>query len=160
MNLDLTSLLIALACLLNGLLAGMSLDKAVVQLPARKRMGIPGFVAFSRANDLGNGLVAYPVLGIAAALLSLLAALCAFLQGVTWARAWPLDLAALLAILHSLTTARAAPNMLSLRTTDDEAGQAASLDRFATWHNLRAALQLLNFAVLIWALIAYLSNLP
>lgn len=160
MNIDLTLLLIALAGLVNGLLAGMSLDKAVVQLPARKRMGIPAFAAFSLANDLGNGLVAYPVLGIAAALLSLLAALCAFLQGVAWARAWPLDLAALLAILHSLATARAAPNMLSLLTTDDEPGQAASLDRFAAWHNLRAALQLLNFAVLIWALIAYLSVLP
>jgi len=161
MNFDLTFILIVLATVVNGLLAGGSLDKALVQLPARKRMGIVGFAAFSRANDLGNGLVVYPVAGILAALLSLAAAISAYFQGSTPAQAWPLYVAALLALLHSFTTARAAPNMLSLRKPgDDEALLTQTLDRFAAWHNLRAVLQVLNFVMLVWALITYLTIHP
>jgi hypothetical protein len=80
MIINLTLILILSATIVTGLLAGASLDKAVVQLPARHRMGVIGFAAFSRANDLGNGLIAYPVLGISAALLTIIAAFAAFLQ--------------------------------------------------------------------------------
>ena len=159
MAVDLTLILIVLATLVNGLLAGTSFDKALVQLPARKRMEISEFAAFSRANDLGNGLVVYPVTGIAAALLSLAAAASAILQGATLMQAWPLYIAALLAVLHSITTARAAPNMLSLRGAgSDETVLANTLDRFARWHNVRAVLQLLNFVMLVWGLVTYLST--
>ena len=161
MNFDLTLILIILATLVNGLLAGGSLDKALVQLPARKRMGVLGFAAFSRANDLGNGLIVYPVAGILAALLSLAAAISAYFQGSALAQAWPLYVAALLALLHSFTTARAAPNMLSLRTAgDDEALLTQTLDRFTAWHNVRAVLQLLNFVMLVWALVTYAAIRP
>ena len=64
MTIDFTFILILAATILTGLLAGASLDKAIVQLPARHRMGVIGFAAFSKANDLGNGLIFYPVLGI------------------------------------------------------------------------------------------------
>jgi hypothetical protein len=153
---NLTFILILAATVLTGLLAGISIDKAVVQLPARHRMGVIGFAAFSRANDLGTGLIVYPVLGISAALLTIIASLAVFLQGAPLADAWPLYISALLAVLHSITTARAAPNMLSLRQpTNDEAILTEALDRFARWHNLRSVLQLLNFLMLVWALVAY-----
>jgi hypothetical protein len=158
MAIDLTFILILAAEVLTGLLAGASLDKALVQLPARHRMGIVGFAAFSRANDLGNGLVVYPILGIGAALLTIIAALAAFLQGTPVAHAWPLYIAALLAVLHSLTTTRAAPNMLSLRAaSSDEATLTESLNRFAKWHNVRAVLQLLNFIMLVLAAVVYIA---
>ena len=141
-------------------MAGISLDKSIVQLPARHRMGIMGFAAFSRANDLGAGLVVYPVLGIAAALLTILAGVTAFLQGAPSVRVWPLYVSVFLAVLHSLATARAAPNMLSLRQpVEAESVIAAALDRFARWHNLRAVLQLLNFLMLVWAAVTYLPVL-
>ena len=154
---NLTFILNLAATVLTGLLAGISLDKAIVQLPARHRMGVIGFAAFSRANDLGAGLIAYPVLGISAALLTISAALAVFFQGAPLADAWPLYISVLLALLHSITTARAAPNMLSLRQpTNDEAVLTETLNRFAKWHNLRAFLQLLNFLMLVWAAVAYI----
>jgi hypothetical protein len=153
-----TLILILAATITTGLLAGASLDKAIVQLPARHRMGVVGFAAFSRANDLGNGLIAYPVLGIGAALLTIIAAFAAFLQRTPLAHAMPLYIAALLALLHSVTTSRAAPNMLSLRQgTNDETILTETLNRFAKWHNLRTILQLLNFGMLVWAIVAYVT---
>ena len=157
---DLTLLLILAATIVTGLLAGASLDKAVVQLPARHRIGAIAFATFSRANDLGNGLIAYPVLGISAALLTIIAAAAAFLKNTPPAYAMPLYISALLSVLHSVTTSRAAPNMLSLRQgTNDEAVLSETLDRFARWHSLRAILQVLNFITLVWAIVAYSSFL-
>ena len=154
---DLTLILILAATLITGLLAGISLDKVVVQLPARHRMDIRGFASFSRANDLGNGLFLYPALGILAALLTILAALSAFLRTTSLAHAWPIYVSAALAILHSITTSRAAPYMLSLRQpSDNEVILAETLNRFAAWHTIRAVLQVLNFAMLIWAIVAYI----
>ncbi len=156
MTVDFVLVLILAATVVTGLLAGASLDKAIVQLPARQRMGVVAFSAFSRANDLGNGLIVYPAFGISAALLTIIAALTAFLQGAPSTHIWPLYISALLAVLHSVTTARAAPNMLSLRgPNSDETILTETLNRFAKWHNLRAVLQLLNFVMLLWAVVAY-----
>src|SRR5215208_5347738 len=156
MTINLTLLLILAATLVTGLLAGASLDKAIVQLPARHRMGILEFATFSRANDLGNGLITYPVLGISSALLAILAALVAFLQKTPFQHAWPLYVSVLLALLHSVTTSRAAPTMLSLREPiNDESRLVETFNRFAKWHNLRAVLQILNFMMLVWAIVAY-----
>ncbi len=155
MAINLTLILLLAATIMTGLLAGASLDKAIVQLPARHRMGVIAFASFSKANDLGNGLIVYPVLGISAALLTILAALVAFLQATSLQQSLPLCISALLALLHSVTTTRAAPNMLSLRqATNDEAVLAETLNRFAKWHNLRTILQVLNFVMLIWAIVA------
>jgi hypothetical protein len=157
MRFDLTLILILAATVATGLLAGASLDKALVQLPAHHRMGITGFANFSRANDLGNGLVLYPLMGIIAAGLTIIAALTAFLQEVPPSQAWPVYVAAFLAISHSFTTARAAPNMLSLRRpSDNETTLGDTLNRFALWHNVRAALQVLNFVMLVWSIVAYI----
>ena len=156
MTINLTLTLILSATIATGLLAGASLDKAIVQLPARHRMGLVGFASFSKANDLGNGLIVYPALGISAALLTIIAALVAFMQSTPVEIIWPLYVSALLAVLHSITTSRAAPNMLSLRQSiQDETILIETFNRFAKWHNLRAILQLLNFIMLVWAVVAY-----
>src|SRR5512146_1279289 len=97
---NLTLILLVLATLLTGLLAGISLDKAIVQLPARRRLGVQAFSAFSWANDLGNGLVFYPIMGIGSALLTILAGLSAWLGKNDPAQAWPLYVAVFLAIFH------------------------------------------------------------
>jgi hypothetical protein len=157
MTIDITLILILAATVVTGLLAGASLDKSIVQLPARRRMGIVEFAAFSRAADLGNGLIVYPILGLGAAVFTISAALAAFLQKTPLAHSWPLYISALLAVFHSVTTSRAAPNMLSLRQPiNDEATLTEMLNRFAKWHNLRAALQLLNFMALVWAVVDYI----
>jgi len=52
--------LIVIATVLNGGLAGVSLEGSLVKLPARRRIGVVAYATFARGNDLGNGLVVYP----------------------------------------------------------------------------------------------------
>ena len=67
----------------------------------------------------------------------------------------PTEFAALLAVLHSLTTARAAPtNFSQRRVQGDPAALTRVFNRFTRWHTARTALQLANFAVLLWAVVA------
>ena len=48
--------LIVIATVLNGGLAGGSLEGSLVKLPARRRIGVVAYATFARGNDLGNGL--------------------------------------------------------------------------------------------------------
>ena len=150
---NLVTFLIALAAAINGLLAGLNVDTALVKLPARKRIGARAYATFARGNDLGNGLVVYPILGIGAALFTVLAMAITYLEHSSMGLLLPLFLASLLSLLHTFATTRAAPVMLSIKDTpDDEALLMAKLDRFARWHAVRATFQILTFFVLLWAL--------
>jgi hypothetical protein len=73
--------LLVLAVVANGILAGLSFDVAVVKLPTRKRIGAVAYANFVRGNDLGNGLIVYPAIGIVAALLVFVTTITAFLAG-------------------------------------------------------------------------------
>jgi hypothetical protein len=126
----------------DGILAGLSLDKVIVQLPARRRMGVVGYAAYARSADLGNGVAFYATAGVSAAILTLAA------FGVAAARAAPPAVAGLLAaaaaltVLHSAATARAAPTMFRIgRAENTEAALAPLLTRFARWSTIRAILQ-------------------
>ncbi len=146
--------LIVIAAAVNGLLAGLSVDTALVKLPARRRIGAVVYATFARGNDLGNGLVAYPLLGVGAVLLTLLATALAYAERSSMEVLLLLSLASLLSLLHTFATTRAAPVMLSLKDApDDEALLMAKLDRFARWHAFRATFQVLAFFVLLWALV-------
>ena len=146
--------LITLATAMNGLLAGLNVDTALVKLPARRRIGAVAYATFARGNDLGNGLVVYPLLGIGAVLLTVLATAVAYLERSPMEIVLPLSLASLLSLLHTFATTRAAPVMLSLKDVpDDEVILTAKLDRFARLHAVRATFQVLTFFVLLWALI-------
>ena len=151
-----TTLILAIATTaLIGPGAGMSLDQSIKQLPARHRIGIAAFSAYSRAGDQGNGLFLYPPIGIGTLVLAIAAAISGHLSGLPAALQAPLDVSAGLAILHTLITARAAPINLSQRRypLTDEANLAPILDRFERWHNVRAVLQVLNFGAALWAII-------
>lgn len=146
--------LLVVATAINGLLAGLNVDTALVKLPARRRIGAVAYATFARGNDLGNGLLVYPSLGIGAVLLTVLAIVFAFVSHARMEVVLPLSLATLLSLLHTFATTRAAPIMLSLKDTpDDEALLSAKLDRFARWHMVRATLQVLAFFVLLWMLV-------
>jgi hypothetical protein len=64
-------ILLAAATVVDGVLAGASLDQSIKQLPARHRLGMRAFSAYSQAPDQANGLVWYAVLGIGSALLTI-----------------------------------------------------------------------------------------
>ena len=150
---NLVTSLIALATAINGLLSGLNVDAAFVKLPARRRIGAVAYATFARGNDLGNGLVVYPLLGVGAALLTVLATALAYAERSSMEVLLLLSLASLLSLLHTFATTRAAPVMLSLEEApDDETILAAKLDLFARWHAVRATFQVLAFFVLLWVL--------
>jgi hypothetical protein len=146
--------LVASATVVDGVLAGASLDQSIKQLPARHRLGSLAFSAYSRASDQANGLVWYAALGIGGALLTLAAAISALVVGAPPVRRWPVLLAGCLAVAHSFATARAAPINLSQRqVADDEAALRDVFDRFERWQTLRAVLQFATFLAMVWALV-------
>jgi len=85
--------LLVLAVVVNGMLAGLSFGVAVVKLPTRRRIGAVAYANFARGNDLGNGLVVYPAIGVLAALLALGATVTALLAKVPQSVLLPLVLA-------------------------------------------------------------------
>jgi hypothetical protein len=152
MSLLLTVIVVATA--LNGLLAGYSVDGALVKLPTRRRIGAVAYAAFARGNDLGNGLWVYPSTAISAALLTIAATITAYVTSASVALLAPLSLATLTSIGHFLATSQAAPTMLRVsKTPDDAVLLSPLLDRFARWHAVRATLQALTFFVLLWAVV-------
>jgi hypothetical protein len=147
--------LVAFATAVDGVLAGASLDQSIKQLPARHRIGVRAFSAYSRASDHANGVAWYAVLGIGGAALTLAAAVSAVLVGAPEAQRNPLLLAGLLSVAHSLTTARAAPITFSQRTAGgDEHALRRIFDRFERWQTVRASLQLATFLAMLPALAA------
>lgn len=146
--------LVALATAVDGLLAGASLDQSIKQLPARHRIGILAFSAYSRASDQANGIAWYAGLGIGGAFLTLAAAGSAIAVDAPAGQRVPVLLAGGLAIAHSFTTARAAPiNFSQRKVADDETALGVVFDRFERWQTLRAVLQLATFLVMVWALL-------
>ena len=148
-------ILVAVATSVDGLLAGASLDQSIKQLPARHRIGMRAFSAYSRASDQGNGFFWYVPLGIGGALLTIAAAVWTLALQLPPGRSIPLVAAGVLSVAHSITTARAAPINLSQRGAgEDEGALAAIFDRFEHWQSARAALQLATFLLMVWALAA------
>lgn len=147
--------LIVAATAMDGLLAGASLDQSIKQLPARHHIGVVAFSAYSRAADMGRGLLWYPLLGVGGAVLTIAAAIVALVVGMPLGSALPLYLAAFGALAHSFTTSRAAPTLLRQRlVATSEPELTAIFDRFERWQTARAILQAATFGLMLWALVA------
>jgi hypothetical protein len=150
-----TEILIIAATVLHGFLAGGNLERALVHMPAWRKLGPPAWAAFSRQADLGRGLFLYPFEAILGAVLAVGAAVAfQFDAGAARAAALPLYLGAALALAGLLATTQAAPKMLSLRRLrdDDTAALQRAFDGFEFWGNVRAVLQVLAFLANVWAL--------
>ena len=154
---DIVLIFIVLATALNGIAVGASLDQAIKQLPARRRIGVIAYSAYSRAADLGNGIPWYVSIGIGAVLLTIGAAIAATVERIPPQTALPLYAAVGLSLLHSFVTSQAAPTLFSQRKHEnDEAALTQIFNRFARLHTLRVLFQILTFAALLWAFILYL----
>jgi hypothetical protein len=147
-------IVIVVATALNRLLAGYSVDGALVKLPTHHRIGAVAYATFARGNDLGNGIWVYPSTAISAALLTIAARIVAFVENAATTLLALLCVATVLSFGHFLATARAAPIMLRVgKTLDDSALLSPLLDRFARWHAVRATLQAFTFFVMLWAVV-------
>ncbi len=155
-NLELA--LLGAAVIVNGLLAGASLDKAITQLPARRKIGLRAMAEYHRATDLGPGLFLYPTFGLGAPLLTWAAAVVLF-QGrdVSAGAIFWIAVGAILSISHVITTARAAPNLLRLRKGILPEKELEELyQRFAKWSGVRSFLQVSTFIVVVIATVSAL----
>jgi hypothetical protein len=154
---DITLILMVAATALNGILAGASLDQSIKQLPARHRIGVVAYSTYSKAADLGNGIPWYIGIGVSAVLLTIGAAIAALSQQVASQTTLPLFVAVGLSILHSLVTTQAAPTMFSQRQHEnEEVALTQVFNRFARLQTLRALVQVITFATLLWALVSYI----
>jgi hypothetical protein len=147
-----TSVLLA-ATVSSALTCGATLDQTFKQLPARHRIGPAAYMAYVRAADLGNGLIWYPLLGIATTVLCLAAVVTGLLDHPTTVRTVALILLAVGTMLFTAATARAAPTLLTLRRgAVNEATANATLNRFARFNAIRATGITLTLVAAVWAL--------
>src|SRR6266496_1832792 len=146
--------LLGIAVTVNGLLAGASLDQSIEQLPARHRIGMRAYRAYSQASHMANGRFWLIPLGIGGAVLTLAAAIWALTLNLPVRSSLPVFLAGGLAVAHTLSTLKAGAINWSLapwqpaarRVADDEVALADIFQRFERWQALRASLQFLTFA--------------
>jgi hypothetical protein len=147
---------LAVAAILNGLLAGGNIDRAFVQMPAWRKTGVRAWAAYSRRADLQNGRFLYPAEAIGAAFLTVAAAV-AFYLDVTAPLSASIPVYASVALVLGglLATVKAAPIMLSLkRIGDDPPALQKAFDGFSRWGNVRGIFQVLAFLTNISALAA------
>jgi hypothetical protein len=159
----LTRRLSVVATALGGILAGASVDRSIVALPAWRRVGARPWATYSRQADLRNGLILYPLLGIGQPLFSIATAVAYRFERTnspTGSAALATYAAAVLSVGHVFATTRAAPNMLSLRRIDDNDPESLqeALRRFEQWQVARGSLQALTFAANLWSLVSILRR--
>lgn len=156
---DLTIWLLVATVLVNGLLAGASLDQSIKQLPARHVIGIVAYSAYSQAGDLRNGVPWYATIGVGSALLSLATCAVALTSTGSGQATAALYLLIVLTIAHSFMTALAAPTNFSQRkAAGDPDRLTAIFARFERLQTIRATLQTLTLLAAAWALVAEING--
>lgn len=154
-----TRILLILATLIAGLLAGSNVDRAFVAMPAWQQIGALAWAEFSRHADLGNGLILYPIEAIGGALLTIAAAIMVhFDRSSSRAAAVLIYAAALFALGGLVLTVKAAPMMLGIRGLSELGALQRSFEEFWYWGNLRAACQVFAFLLQLAALAVLLRG--
>jgi hypothetical protein len=128
-------LYLAVTTAFEGLRAGASVFRGVLDLPARGQIGQVAFAQFSRATDLSTrGLVYYALFGFGGALLTGMAWLMAARTKAPVRVRRSTAVAALLSLAILLLTIPAAPLMMRVGKTPDEPALLGSLlDDFVSW---------------------------
>jgi hypothetical protein len=146
--------LTVLATVIDGLFAGIALQKLVVELPARKKIGTVAFVRYFRASDLENGRFIYPPFVIVGFLLKGLIFILAEQAGFSINMLIPLVLAIAFNVGILIMTAFAAPQMINVRKIEDkEELLSPKLEKFVTYSFPRAIFMMLQFGAILWTLI-------
>jgi len=111
----------ALAAILDGIFAGLAVDRVVVGFPARKKIGPLAYADYALAADLGNGRLLYPGLAIGGTLVKLAALVIGLLNRASASLLTPLVLALVCGLLLLFVTRFAAPKMLKIGKTENKA---------------------------------------
>jgi hypothetical protein len=147
-------ILLVLACVLSGFLAGENIDRYLVQVPAWHHLDIHAWAEFVKHADLGNGRFVYPAEAIlAAALLSVASAIAVRRKKEMLMTVFPLYLSAIFALAGLVFTFYAAPNLLNIGEAENNpAALQQTFDNFHFWGSFRAAVQVLSFLFCVWAM--------
>jgi hypothetical protein len=143
------------ATLFGGMLAGVTANRALVQLPAWERTGLTAWASFTRAESLGLGAIFYPAIGFAALLFTVAAAIASrFDQAARGSRRFPIYSAAGLAIAWAaITRGVLVPAMSSLSATGNNTAELQQIFLTVTrWSAVNDALHVLTFALSLWGL--------
>ncbi len=128
--LDTTMVLVVATTVLSGIAAGTGLDVSIRQLPARHRIGIIAYSAYSQATDLGTALFWYPsIIYVTASL-------------------WVVHL--LLTLIWAIPTL---PRQRHVGT--DEKQLSDIFNRFERMQTVRAINGVLIFGTTLWTLLTY-----
>jgi hypothetical protein len=155
MALPLTKGLALGAALFGGLLAGVTANRALVQLPAFERIGVLPWAHLTRAENHGVGAYFYLVIGLIALLTTIGTAIAyRFDQAAHGSRSFPIYSAVVLAVAGAVVTRGIlVPAMFSLRAAGDnllELQRVLSIN--ARWWGVNDLLHLLTFGCNLWAL--------
>jgi len=148
------------AVILGGIVAGFSLNRLLVDLPAWAILGPEQWARFTRNADLGKGLVVYPAIGLAALVCSLGAAVLAHFDSSPKSAALPLYLAGVTAVIAFVVTRfLLAPEILNLRSDSPDfthLQNAFVLTRH--WWHLKAGLHTITFVCNVGGLMELMSR--
>ena len=142
-----------IAVTLTGLLCGASLDQSIKQLPARHIIGISSFSAYAKAADLKNGVLWYAILGIGAALASIVTSILVWKYHSNESYVLPFYLGGIFAICHTICTALAAPLYHSQKKIEKEEELKKLFNKFERIQTVRSIFIILNFLSYIWVFI-------
>ena len=139
-------LLIIIACLFGGLLAGNDVYRYLIEVPAWRNLDIVGWTRFSKHADLGNGLFIFPIEAFGGSVPLIIASVICLKNKHMQPMASSLYVSTVFAIAGLVLTLFAAPIMLNLPKTGSNISlMQQSFDRFHFWGSFRALAQLLSF---------------
>ena len=142
------------ACLFAGILAGVTSNRALVELPAWERIGATGWADFTRAENHGIGAVFYLIIGFLALVLTLATALAFGLDRSSrrFLR-FPAYASALLAIAYAtITRAVLVPAAFRLRAAGSNVDALQQIfHRVEQWWGINDLLHVIAFGLSLWA---------
>ena len=150
-----TRVLVVLATICGGLLAGPGLDRVVVQNPAWQHVSPSVRARFIQEADLGRGIAWYPAQGLAALVLSCAAAwsMSREHRDVRIDAARSAYAAAVLSIVALVVTAAViVPNTRAVVYVRDTNLASAVFDRLTLWWKGKAALHVAAFVANVLSL--------
>jgi hypothetical protein len=152
--------LVTAATALSGVVAGTTIDTAVVKLPTWRRLGAKAWADYTR-EELPTSLVWYPLLGMSAVVFNMSAAIAVHRdsqvsrQAVVQSR-----VVGILAVGHLITTAKAVPHMLRVKERSDATSLQHALNGSGRWHLARTTADALTFAWNVRSLISLSKGIP
>jgi hypothetical protein len=152
-RLKLLQTLVAISCLINGLLAGEDVYRYVIEVPAWRYLDVSLWAEYSRHADLGNGIFLFPIEALLGAILACIAAIIVMRNSTYRPAATAVYATALLVLTGIGFTFFAAPQMLQLRSGNIPPEQVQQIfNNFHYWGKWRAVAQILSFIANLVAL--------